>query len=136
LYRVPLLFSPQPEGGFTVTSLPRDRPAETQAMATLPANPHFFAALDTTLSPERVAAPYGALGWRIRKCSWVDYEVSSDRAEPVIESEAPILVYGSVAELPARAEEVVAPLRAAGVVFTAECCGPDPACELLLELRS
>jgi hypothetical protein len=105
-------------------------------VAEIPDGSNFFSALDTLLSPEQIAGLYGALGWRIRKCSWVDYEVISDWAELVIEDTAPVLMHGPVADLPARVEELVAPLRAAGVSFTAECYGPDPDCELLLELRS
>jgi hypothetical protein len=102
----------------------------------MPDSSNFFSALDTTLSREEVARLYGSLGWRVRKCTWVDYEVLSDWAELVIESESPILMHGLIADLPARAEELVAPLRVAGVGFTAECYGPHSDRELLLELRS
>lgn len=88
------------------------------------------------MSREQVARLYGVLGWKVRKCSWVDYEVISDWAELVIEAEAPILMHGPVADLSTRAEELVAPLRAAGITFTAECYGPAPSEELLLELQS
>lgn len=103
-------------------------------MAELPDSSNFFSALHTSLSREQVARLYGELGWRVRKCSWVDYEVISDWAELVIEAESPILMSGAVADLLVRAEELVAPLRAAGIAFTAECYGPNS--ELLLELRS
>jgi hypothetical protein len=105
-------------------------------MADMPDSSNFFSALDTTMSREQVAGLYGALGWQVRKCSWVDYEVTCDWAQLVIEAESPILMHGPVADLMARAEELVAPLRAAGVAFTAECYGPEPGRELLLELRS
>lgn len=105
-------------------------------MENVPDSSNFFSSLHTSLSRKEVAGLYGALGWRIRKCTWVDYEVISSWAELVIESEGPILMHGPVADLPARAEELVAPLRAAGVSFTAECYGPEPNCELLLELKT
>ena len=105
-------------------------------MAELPDGSNFFSALDTTLSREQVAGLYGALGWCVRKCSWVDYEIISDWAGLVLEAESPILMHGPVADLVARSEELVAPLRTAGISFTAECCGPEPGRELLLELRS
>jgi hypothetical protein len=105
-------------------------------MEEMPDSSNFFILLHTPLSREKVAGLYEALGWQVRKCSWVDYEVISDWAELVIEAEGPILMHGSVADLPSRAEELVAPLRAAGVSFTAECYGPGPDRELLLELRS
>jgi hypothetical protein len=105
-------------------------------MGEIPDTSNFFSSLQTPLSREQVAGLFGALGWQVRKCSWVDYEVISDWAELVIEAEGPILMHGPVADLPARAEEVVAPLRAAGVSFTAECYGLEPARELLLVLQS
>src|SRR5262249_26314410 len=112
------------------------RPQEGAAVTVIPDGSNFFSALDTQLSAEQVAGLYGALGWRVRKCSWVDYEAMSDWAELVIEDTSPVLMHGPVADLPARAEELVAPIRAAGISFTAECYGPDPEHELLLELRS
>ncbi len=105
-------------------------------MAELPDAANFFCALDTGLTRKQIARLYGALGWRVRRCAWADYEVASDWAELVIEAEAPVLMHGLVADLLARAEELVAPLRAAGVAFTAECYGPDPGRELLRELRT
>ena len=101
----------------------------------IPDESNFFASLDTTLTRAKVARLYGAVGWHVRKCSWVDYEITSDWAELVIEAESPILMHGVVADLPSRVIELVSPLRAAGVVFTAECYGPAPERELLLELR-
>ena len=56
--------------------------------------------------------------------------------ELVIESESPILTHGPVADPTARAKDLVAPLRAAGVAFTAECQGPQVNRDLLLELPS
>jgi len=105
-------------------------------MADVPDWSNFFSSLHTALSREQVTGLYGAAGWRVRKCSWVDYEVVGEWAELVVEAESPILMHGPVADVVARAEEIVAPLRAAGVQFTAECYGPEPGRELLLTLRS
>ena len=105
-------------------------------MADVPDWSNFFSSLHTSLTREQVAGLYGALGWRVHKCSRVDYEIVNDWAELVIEAESPILMHGPVADVLARAEDLVAPLRAAGVTFTAECYGPEPGRELLLELRS
>ena len=105
-------------------------------MAELPDSSNFFSSLHTSLSKKQVARLYEALGWRVRKCSWVDYEVVSDWAELVIEAGFPILVHGLVADLPARVEELVTPLRTAGISFAAECYAPEPDGKLLLELRS
>jgi hypothetical protein len=105
-------------------------------MDALPDLPNFYSALDTTMSPVQVASLYGSLGWRVHRCSWTDYEVFGPWCELVLEAHSPILMHGAVADLLAHAEELVAPLRAAGVSFTAECYGPGPDGELLLELRS
>src|SRR5690349_14668301 len=113
------------ESGFSDVSA-----REGAAVAELPDESNFFSSLDTALTPAQVAALYGALGWQVRKCSWVDHEVRSDWVELVIDNTSPILMHGPVADLPARAEELVAPLRAAGVSFTAECYGPEPDREL------
>lgn len=103
-------------------------------MAEIPKGSNFFSSLHTVLSREDVAGIYSALGWQIRKCSWTDYEISNNWAELLIAGESPILMHGTVANLPARAEELVAPLRSASLSFTAECYGPNG--ELLLEIKS
>jgi hypothetical protein len=102
----------------------------------IPDTSNFFSALHTSLSREQIARVYGALGWQVRKCSWADYEVFGPWCELVIEAESPILMHGPVADVVARAEELVAPLRAAGVRFTTECYGPEPDRELPLKLQS
>jgi hypothetical protein len=88
--------------------------------------------LDTALSREEVAGLYGALGWKVRRCSWTDFEVRSSWAELVIEAESPILLHGAVDDVVGRAGELVEPLRRAGVAFRGECYGPDM--ELLSEI--
>lgn len=105
-------------------------------MADLPDTPNFYSALHTTLPRQRVAGLYQALGWHVRKCSWTDFEVVGPWCELVVEAESPVLMHGSVADILDHAEELVAPLRAAGITFTAECYGPEPVRDLLLELRS
>lgn len=93
----------------------------------------FFSELRTPLSREQVAALYGARGWCVRKCSWTDYEVLRDWGDLVIESESPLLMHGRVADI-GKAEELVSPLRDAGIMFTAKWYAEDQ--KLLLELRS
>lgn len=105
-------------------------------MSAIPNSSNFFSSLNTRLSRKQVAALYKSLGWQVRKCSWADYEVRSNWAELVIESESPILMHGPVADLPARAEDLVAPLRTADVSFTAECYGPEPDNVLILKIAS
>ncbi len=105
-------------------------------MAAIPDSPNFYSTLETTLTPELVAALYVPFGFRARKCSWTDWEIRSPWCEMVIADAGNILMHGPVADILVRAEELIAPLRAAGVTFTAECYGPEPERELLLELRS
>jgi hypothetical protein len=94
-------------------------------MAELPDTTNFYSSLHTSLSRKQVAALYEALGWQVDKCSWTDYEVFGPWCELIIESEFPILMHGPVADVVAHADELVAPLRVAGVSFIAECYGPD-----------
>jgi hypothetical protein len=98
---------------------------------------NFYSSLHTAMSRREVAGLFAAAGWEvIEPDDWDHLEVHCPWAELVIEAESPILKHGTVADLPTRAEELVAPLRVAGVSFTAECYGPEPDRELLLELRS
>ena len=105
-------------------------------MAEIPELPNFFSSLHTALSKAQIAELYGVLGWRVRKSSWEDYQVECDWAELLIEASSPILMHGFVFDIANRADALVAPLRAAPVVFTAECYGPEPDKRLLFELRS
>lgn len=105
-------------------------------MGEIPDGSNFFSVLHTTLTKEQIAQLYGKLGWSVRKCSWVDYEIECEWAELVIDSDSPILMHGSVADVETRAKEIVAPLREAGIEFSAEAYGPEPEQDLLFELRS
>jgi len=105
-------------------------------VAEVPNSSNFFSSLHTSMSRREVAELFGAAGWEVIEPDDLDHlEVRCLWAELVIEAESPILMHGPVADLPARAEELVAPLRAAGVSFTAECYGSEPEQALLLELR-
>lgn len=105
-------------------------------MDELPDMSNFYSSLHTALTREQVAGLYNALGWRVRKCGWYEYEVFGPWCELIIESESPILMHGAVADVLTHAEELVAPLRTARVQFTAECYGPEPESKLLRELVS
>ena len=104
-------------------------------MAGMPEVANFFCSLETTSSRQDVANLYGELGWQIRKCSWMGYEVSNDWVDLFITAESPIEIHGRVAAVVNRVRELVVPLRVAGVSFTAECFGPEPSNDLLLTLR-
>ena len=102
-------------------------------MSDLPEGPNFYSALETSLSRERIAELFRSLGFAVRKCSWVDYEIRSDWAELVIEAEGPILMHGSIANAAVNVERVLARLRAAGIEHFGECY--DENGELLQEFR-
>jgi hypothetical protein len=90
-------------------------------MTEMPDFPNFFSSLHAALSPAQAAGLYEALGWRVRKCSWTDYEVFGPWAEFVIEAESPNLMHGLVADILDHADELLAPLRRVSISFTAEC---------------
>jgi hypothetical protein len=94
-------------------------------MEDLPDTSHFYSSLHTKLSRQQVAEIYGKLGWQITKCSWTDFEIICPWAELVIEAESPILMHGPVADVLARADELLAPLRHAKISFSAECYDSD-----------
>jgi hypothetical protein len=110
---------------------PAESAATTDRLVSVPNTASFYSSLNTDLSPEQVAGLYGALGWKVRKCSWTDFEIFGLWCELVIEAKSPILMHGAVADVLAHVEELVAPLRKAGVPFSAQCYGPDG--ELLRE---
>jgi hypothetical protein len=102
-------------------------------MQGFPDESNFFSSLKTGLSRCQVADLYAPLGWRIRKCSWTDYEIEIAWADLVIEAESPILMHGPVADVLVNADRILAPLRAAGVAYSAECY--DEARNLLREIK-
>lgn len=99
-----------------------------------PESSSFFSAVGGGCTAEEVAAAYGRAGWEVRPCGWTEHEVRCERAELVVERAADrVLVHGPVADA-ASADDAVAPLRAAGLAFTAECY--DSRGVLVRELRS
>jgi hypothetical protein len=87
----------------------------------LPVTPNLHCFVDTTLPRHEVAELFRQLGVTVRKCGWDEFEVLCPWAEFVIESEFPILMHGSVVNVTANVERLLAPLRDAGVAYTAEC---------------
>jgi hypothetical protein len=63
-------------------------------MAELPGYTNFYCSVDAHRGPEELAPLFAQPDWRVRKCSWTDYEARSDFAEVVIESSGPVLVHG------------------------------------------
>lgn len=102
-------------------------------MSAIPDASNFYSALDTTWPRQRVANLFRLLGFEVRKCSWVDFEITCDWAELVIEAEAPVLMHGPVADVLANAEKLLARLREAQIEYSAECYDENGA--LLQEYR-
>lgn len=102
---------------------------------TLPDRANSSCEVHTELSRKQLAKLYSAAGWEVRKCSFVDFEVETDWEELVIEAESPIPINGLVADVVSHADDLVSPLRAARVEFSAECYGPPPDRKLPRTLR-
>ena len=94
-----------------------------RCMAGIPDKPNFYSTIGDGFTRTQIADLYRQAGWRVRKCGWTDYEIESDWAELILEGELPILFHGSVSDLPSRAEELMAPLKASGVTLTVDSLG-------------
>lgn len=95
---------------------------------------HIHVALQTGLSPRHIADLFAAVNWQIRKCGWAEYELRPEWGELVIEDASPVLIHGAVDDALDHIDELLGPLRTAGISFVAECYGPGG--KLLRELRS
>jgi hypothetical protein len=101
----------------------------------IPSTANFFSTIESN-SRERVAGLYRRAGWEVRECSRTEYEVTCQWADLMIQSQAPVLLWGGVAGLLDHADELLAPLRTANIKFSAEFYGPKPERQLLLELHT
>jgi hypothetical protein len=93
----------------------------TKTTGTVPDGSSFFSSVRTDWQPEAVARLFIPPVWRVRKCSWTDFEAISEFAEVVIESSSPVLVHGPVADVIVNCRRIVEPLTAAGLSGTFEC---------------
>jgi hypothetical protein len=73
----------------------------------IPESSNFFASLSTTRSRRSVAGLFTPPTWVVRKCGWADYEVNGSFADFVIEAESPTLLHGSVADVVAKADQIL-----------------------------
>lgn len=90
-------------------------------MAELPDRTNFYSSVRTDLRPDAIARLFAPPVWRVRKCSWTDFEAVSDFAEVVIESSNPVLVHGPVADVTVNSLRVIESLASAGLSGTFEC---------------
>ena len=97
----------------------------------MPEKIDFAASLQTTRSKRRIVRLFRPPIWKVGKCAWYDYEITSPFAELVLEAEAPVLLHGWLTDYQVNAEQVFAPLRSAGIAYSGECYSPSG--ELLWE---
>lgn len=103
-------------------------------MPEIPDGSNFYGCLHTAMPLWQVAELFRTAGWVVgQPDDWDHWVASCPWAELVIESQAPVLVHGPVADVETNAERVLAVLEPAGVALTAECYGPGG--ELLREWR-
>jgi hypothetical protein len=100
-------------------------------MAELPDRTNFYSSVQTGMQPGEIARLFAPPVWRVRKCSWTDFEAISEFAEVVIESSNPVLLHGPVADVTVNGQRIVEPLVAAGLSGSFECY--DEANALILE---
>ena len=108
-------------------------PYVIHGMTGIPDCTNFYCSVDAQDGPEELARLFAQPDWRVRKCSWIDYEARSDFAELVIASSGPILVHGPVANVLVNSLRIVDLFAAAGLSVTFECY--DEGHELLLQRR-
>ena len=94
-------------------------------MAEIPDRPNCFSTIGPELSLDKIAKIFRAAGWEVRKSGWTEYEISCGWAELELVDAPPVLLSGAVADLPARLEEVFAPLVAAGATFAVDDPGRE-----------
>jgi hypothetical protein len=90
-------------------------------MTRIPDRPNLFVSIHCGPARRHVAELFRRLGWQARKCGWTEFEVTCSFAELVVEAGSPVLVHGAVADVLTNVEQVLAPLRGVGAVYTAEC---------------
>lgn len=81
--------------------------------------PHdIYMTLDTRLPSSKINALFSRAGWSSRMCSWTEHEITSDFAELVIASEAPVLISGGIDRAPESVDKIHSILDAANVNYS------------------
>lgn len=89
-------------------------------MSQLPESSNFFSSVHHGLTKAEVVALFQRAGWKVRKCSWTDYEVTCEWAELVIEADNPVLVHGLVANPQENVPRIAGLFDASGASYSAE----------------
>jgi len=61
---------------------------------------------------------FSKAGWSSRMCSWSEHEITSDFAELVIASEAPVQINGGIDRAPESVDKILLILDAANVNYS------------------
>ena len=97
----------------------------------MPEKIDFAACLHTTRAKHRIVRLFQPPIWKVRKCDWYDYELTSPFAELVMEAESPILLHGWLMDDQINVEEILASLRSLEIAYSGESYSPSG--ELLWE---
>jgi hypothetical protein len=81
--------------------------------------------ISSLASKDGIANLFAVSGWNVRRCSWVDYELTSSFAELILEGEGQLLLHGTVSKLSANVKAIASVLRDAGLAFSLECYASD-----------
>ncbi len=90
-------------------------------MADIPSSSNLYGSFRGRVSKAQIAAFFEADGWSVRKCSWTDFEVTSQFAELVIEGNDPILLHGPVADISCNVDRIAGVLAKSGQPYSLEC---------------
>lgn len=86
----------------------------------LPDSSNFFATIFTEKSKAEIAQLYKSAGWKLRKCTFTDFEISQDWASIVIDGNDNILMHGVVADVEERVAKLMTPLQQHAIAYCAE----------------
>jgi hypothetical protein len=62
----------------------------------IPNGTNMYGIIYSSSSKEEIAKKFGAHGWWVTKASWVDWEITNDFSDLIIEGDDEILIHGLV----------------------------------------
>ena len=62
----------------------------------LPDLSNVYGVIYSPLSKEEIAKSFGKVGWNVRKADWINWEITNDFSELIIEGDKEILIHGPV----------------------------------------
>jgi hypothetical protein len=100
---------------------------DTLREAVFPEHANLHGILHTQLNRNAVVAFFAASGWSTRECGFAEHEIRAPFAELVLESEDPVLLHGTVADILVNAPRIAEILQRAEISFSLECYDADGA---------